>query len=111
MRFVAQWFVKLLERYLFLETSAFLVIGILGLKLFLALPCHFYHEAPLARWIEGETADLIVSMITASFFFVPILSSRFLGWPKYNAAVTEKPAFDNRQDILDKPERITRDIS
>lgn len=82
MRFVAQWFVNLLERYPFLETSAFMVIGILGVKLFMALPCHFAEGQPWAEWIEGETADLIVSIITAGFFFVPILTSRFFGWPK-----------------------------
>jgi YkoY family integral membrane protein len=82
MRFVAQWFVKLLEKYPFLETSAFLVIGILGIKLFLALPCHFLEDHPWAVWVESEVADLIVSVITASFFFVPILTSRFFGWPK-----------------------------
>ena len=82
MRFVAQWFVKLLEKYPFLEKSAFLVIGVLGVKLFLALPCHFLEDHPWAVWFEGETADLIVSIITASFFFVPILTSRFFDWPK-----------------------------
>ncbi|MBL7829207.1 MAG: TerC family protein [Saprospiraceae bacterium] len=81
MRFVAQWFVKLLERYPFLEKAAFLVIGVLGLKLSMSLPCHFYKTEPWAIWIESETADLIVSIITASFFFVPILTSRFFGWP------------------------------
>ncbi len=82
MRFVAQWFVKLLERYPFLETSAFMVIGILGLKLFLSLPCHFYKKADLSLIIESETADLLISVMTAGFFFLPILTSRFIGWPK-----------------------------
>jgi len=82
MRFVAQWFVQLLERFPFLETSAFLVIGILGFKLFLALPCHFYEHTAWAKTIESETTDLIFSVITAGFFFVPILTSRFFGWPK-----------------------------
>jgi YkoY family integral membrane protein len=82
MRFVAQWFVKLLEKYPFLEKSAFLVIGVLGVKLFMALPCHFCKGEGWAEWIESETADLIVSIITAGFFFVPILTSRFFGWPK-----------------------------
>ncbi len=82
MRFVAQWFVKLLEKYPFLEKSAFLVIGILGIKLFIALPCHFMKDHHMAVWIEGETADMIVSILTASFFFVPIVTSRLFGWPK-----------------------------
>jgi YkoY family integral membrane protein len=82
MRFVAQWFVKLLEKFPFLETSAFLVIGILGLKLFMALPCHYLKDHAWAVWIESEVADLIVSIITASFFFVPIITSRLFNWPK-----------------------------
>ncbi len=85
MRFVAQWFVTLLERYPFLETSAFMVIGILGIKLFLSLPCHFYQDAEWARIVDGESADMLVSIMTAGFFFVPILTSRFFGWPKKQA--------------------------
>lgn len=86
MRFVAQWFVKLLERYPFLETSAFLVIGVLGTKLFLSLPSHFYADTAWAKILEGELADSIVSFVTAAFFFVPILTSRFFGWPGHTAA-------------------------
>lgn len=82
MRFVAQWFVVLLERYPFLETSAFAVIGVLGFKLSFSFICHFFKGQPWADAMESETADLIVSFITAGFFFVPILTSKFLGWPK-----------------------------
>ncbi|MCK6692219.1 MAG: DUF475 domain-containing protein [Thermoanaerobaculia bacterium] len=82
MRFVAQWFVRLLENFPFLEYSAFIVIGILGLKLLMALPCHFYHDKAWAKYIESETADLIVSVITAGFFFVPLMLSRLINWPK-----------------------------
>ncbi len=104
MRFVAQWFVQLLERYPFLETSAFIVIGILGVKLFLALPCHFLKGHPLAIWIEGETADLIVSIITAGFFFVPIMTSRFFGWPKKREPVPQdEPVEDNLEELSKKP--------
>jgi YkoY family integral membrane protein len=81
MRFVAQWFVSLLERFPFLETSAFLVIGVLGIKLSSSLICHFCADHSWAKFIESETADLLVSVLTASFFFIPILTSRFLGWP------------------------------
>ncbi len=82
MRFVAQRFVSLLERYPFLETSAFAVIGVLGLKLSFSFVCHFFKGQAWADAMESEVADLIVSFITAGFFFVPILTSRFLGWPK-----------------------------
>ena len=84
MRFVAQWFVLLLERYPFLETSAFAVIGILGLKLSFSIICHFFKDHPWAVAMESESSDIIVSVITAGFFFVPILTSRLLGWPKRN---------------------------
>jgi predicted tellurium resistance membrane protein TerC len=82
MRFVAQWFVKLLERFPFLEVSAFGVIAILGLKLLLSFPTHFYKDAMWAKMIESERADLVVSIITAAAFFLPILTSKFLGFPK-----------------------------
>lgn len=82
MRFVAQWFVQLLERFPYLEYSAFIVIGILGLKLFLALPCHFFHEQRWAKMIESETADLIVSIITAGFFFVPMILVKLISWSR-----------------------------
>ena len=90
MRFVAQWFVKLLERFPFLETSAFLVIGILGLKLILSIPDHFYPEEPWAKAIESETADLLVSALTAGLFFIPILTSHLFGWPKQVKVVVEE---------------------
>lgn len=100
MRFVAQWFVRLLERYPFLETSAFLVIGILGIKLFLALPCHFYAHTAWAKMLESEVADSIVSLVTAGFFFVPILSSRFFGWPaKTVKEETPSPAQTAHHDV------------
>jgi YkoY family integral membrane protein len=81
MRFVAQWFVNLLERYPFLEYSAFIVIGILGLKLLLALPTHFMPDSSFAHFLESEKVDIAVSVITAAMFFVPMLTTRIWGWP------------------------------
>jgi YkoY family integral membrane protein len=51
MRFIAQWFVKLMEKYNFLETSAFIVIGILGLKLLLSLYEHFYPNSAVSEFL------------------------------------------------------------
>jgi predicted tellurium resistance membrane protein TerC len=82
MRFVAQWFVKLLEKYPFLETSAFAVIGVLGFKLSFSFVCHLFPEQAWSKAMESETADLIVSLITAGFFFVPIMTSKMFNWPK-----------------------------
>jgi predicted tellurium resistance membrane protein TerC len=86
MRFVAQSFVRLLERYPFLEYSAFIVIGILGFKLLLSLPCHFFPDTGWASWIESEKTDLLVSLLTAGFFFVPLLTSRLFNRPKRKSA-------------------------
>lgn len=79
MRFVAQTFVKLLEKYKFLETSAFVVIGILGLKLFASLFVH-YNES--LKWIESETTDWIMSGVTLLVFLFPLITAKLFKWPK-----------------------------
>lgn len=75
MRFVAQGFVKLMEKYPFLETSAFIVIGILGLKLALSVYEHFQPGTALSNFLSSHEADWLVSFATVSIFFVPILAS------------------------------------
>jgi YkoY family integral membrane protein len=85
MRFVATYFVTLLERYPFLQTSAFLVIGVLGLKLTLSVFTHFYGKDSWAGVLDSEAVDWAVSLLTAGMFIVPILTAKYLGWPKYEA--------------------------
>jgi YkoY family integral membrane protein len=89
MRFVAQGFVKLMEKYAFLETSAFLVIGLLGVKLTISLVTHFYPESPISKFLEGESADLLVSMGTVSIFALPLLTSVLFNWPKRRTPKSE----------------------
>jgi len=84
MRFIAQWFVKLMERYLFLETCAFVVIGILGLKLLLSLYEHFYPGSSWSRFLGSHVADVGISVLTVLVFFVPMLTSILLDFPKKN---------------------------
>ena len=74
MRFVAKYFVVLMEKYPALENAAFVVIGMLGIKLCLALLVHFF---PQYRWIESEQFDMYVSGVTLVIFFFPILLHRF----------------------------------
>lgn len=83
MRFVAQGFVRLMEHYPFLETAAFLVIGILGLKLCLSTVHHFYPDNEIATYLESESSDMIVSVITVAIFALPILSSYLFNYPKH----------------------------
>lgn len=87
MRFIAQWFVKLMERYTFLETAAFIVIGILGIKLLLSLYEHFYPESALSQFLGSHTADITISVLTVAIFFIPILTSLLFNVPKINKEV------------------------
>ena len=82
MRFVAQGFVKLMEKYPFLEKAAFIVIGRLGVKLTLSVYSHFYPEDTLSKIIEGHNADLYLSFITVGIFIVPIITSLLFNYPK-----------------------------
>jgi YkoY family integral membrane protein len=75
MRYVAKYFVILMEKFPFLEKSAFLVIGILGIKLCLSLLVHF---VPSTKWIESEEFDMYVSGLTLAIFIVPILWKKFI---------------------------------
>jgi YkoY family integral membrane protein len=82
MRFIAQWFVKLMEKYQFLETSAFIVIAILGLKLSLSVFEHFMPEASMSTFLGSHFADILISILTVSIFFVPIITSILFNIPK-----------------------------
>jgi YkoY family integral membrane protein len=82
MRFVAQTFVKLMEKYTFLETAAFIVIAILGVKLILSLYEHFYPETPVSIFLGGHSADILVSSLTVAIFFIPIITSLLFNFPK-----------------------------
>jgi YkoY family integral membrane protein len=83
MRFVAQGFVKVLEKYPFLDDMAFIVIGVLGLKLCMALPEHMYPNAPWVKFLTSETFDLILSLFTVALFVIPVLTSRYFNFPKH----------------------------
>lgn len=82
MRFVAQSFVKLMETYSFLEDTAFMVIGILGFKLFGSSMIDYFGSKELSEIVNGHKSDMIFSVITALFFFVPLLTSALFNFPK-----------------------------
>lgn len=82
MRFVAQIFITLMEKYPFLETCAFVVIGILGIKLFLSVVPHFYPETGFSHFLESHEADWITSGFTILVFLVPFLIRALFYHPK-----------------------------
>jgi YkoY family integral membrane protein len=84
MRFVAQAFVKLMEVYPFLESIAFIVIGLLGVKLSLSLYTHFQPEASFSKILEGHGFELATSFFTIGIFVLPILTSYLFNFPKKN---------------------------
>lgn len=84
MRFIAQWFVRLMGTYAFLENAAFIVIAILGLKLSFSLFEHYYPESDFSKFLGSHTADIGISILTVAIFFLPILTSSLFNFPKKN---------------------------
>ncbi len=82
MRFVAQIFVKLMEKYTFLEGCAYLVICLLGIKLTISVITHFSRESALSLFLESNTVDVATSLGTLIIFTLPLLSSIFFNFPK-----------------------------
>lgn len=102
MRFVAQGFVKLMERYPFLDTCAYIVIALLGVKLLLSLASHYYPCTAFTRFLEGQDpcliaqnkplprgespmiwGDVLTSVISIAIFVLPVLSSLLFDFPKH----------------------------
>ena len=81
-RFLAQGFVQLMERYRFLESAAFIVIAILGIKLLLTLPEHFFSDSAVMKYLSGHGADVTVSILTVLIFVVPLLTSWLFNFPR-----------------------------
>ena len=108
MRFVATGFVKLMEKYPFLETCAFTVIGILGMKLLFSVYSHFYPCTAVSIFMEGNHGclekqgqpipeghsmvwgDIVTSILTVAIFFVPILTSLWFNYPKKHITTEEE---------------------
>lgn len=69
MRFIAGWFVKLLERNPSLSTSAYIVIALLGLKLIMSAA-----GTPLIKVVlESHTFEFIFSGLMVMIFSAPLL--------------------------------------
>lgn len=109
MRFVAQAFVRLMERFPFLETIAFLVIGILGLKLVASVYTHYAAGTQVAEFIDSEALDLSVSIFTVAIFIIPVLTSYFFNFPRKVSGGTEmsqsaESVLDNQDEIMSQPD-------
>ena len=92
MRFVATWFVTLMVKYPFLETSAYIIIGVLGLKLGISAITHYYPDLSFFKYIGSsgnieqdvkENMDKLFSLLTLIIFFAPLIGSIVFGYPKH----------------------------
>jgi YkoY family integral membrane protein len=105
-RFVAQGAIKLMDRFPFLSASAFLIIGILGIKLILSYICHeLGRETDLCKFLESEHTDLYVSIITVAIFIIPVLTSWLFNFPKKQKDRTAEK-FKEVQDEIDHAEVV-----
>lgn len=77
MRFIAGKFSEWLVTYPSLESSAFFVILLLGLKLTIAGGFDFYPETWLHEVLNAESTDFIFSIITLSVFGVPVIYNKY----------------------------------
>ncbi len=84
MRFVATWFVTLMGKYPFLETSAYAIIGVLGLKLGSSIFTHYNPDVAFIKYIGTggnishamkEKVDQLFSLFTLLIFFTPLIGS------------------------------------
>jgi YkoY family integral membrane protein len=72
-RFIAKKLVRLMEIYPNLETSAFVVIGLLGIKLVVSfIVDSYFTNSALHGWLNGHYTDAVFSMFTVLIFIVPI---------------------------------------
>ena len=76
MRFIAQWFIKMINKYPSLERSAFIVIGLLGLKLVISGAASGLKNKSLVSIFENNSTDLIFSALLMVVFFIPILLNK-----------------------------------
>lgn len=72
MRFVASAFVKLMEKHPELETSAYLVIAMLGLKLLLSFLFRIFGYTGLEEAFDSHTASAVTSGLTLVLFLFPL---------------------------------------
>ena len=77
MRLVATVFVKLMHRFPLLNKAAYIVIGLLGLKLLASFLCAFFAIDWLTHIVENESTDFLFSIVTLIVFFIPLLIGYF----------------------------------
>jgi YkoY family integral membrane protein len=73
MRFVAQGFVKLMQKFPFLEDVTFVVISLLGIKLMLTGICDYIPGNAITPVLNMHITDILFSVGIMLTFFMPVL--------------------------------------
>lgn len=73
MRYVAQSFVRIMEKYPQLETTTYVVIAVLGIKLVLSGICDYLPGNSISPILNSHTLDLCFSFGILMVFFIPII--------------------------------------
>lgn len=77
MRLVAGYFVNLMDKYPTLSTSAYIVIGLLGLKLILSGLVHYVGAIRhWEEWLDSHAMDLVFSGAMVLIFLLPLMIKR-----------------------------------
>ena len=82
MRIVAGYFVKLMQRFPFLDMVAFIIIGILGLRLCFEFICAQGIAMQICDVLQSDKVDYYFSIVTVGVFFIPILTSLLFNFPR-----------------------------
>ncbi|MCX6200106.1 MAG: DUF475 domain-containing protein [Bacteroidetes bacterium] len=83
MRIVAGYFVKLMSHFPFLDTVAFVVIALLGLRLCLDFASVYFPASVVSELLKDERTNLYFSLSTVIIFALPILTSVLFNLPAH----------------------------
>lgn len=81
MRFVAYGFIRLMEEYAFLESCAYIVLAVLGVRLAFSAVEHLWPDIAINSYLEGHQADVTMSILTVTIFLVPVITSTLFNVP------------------------------
>lgn len=71
-RFVAGWLIGLMEKIPAMETAAYYIIGILGMKLIVTSFAHFMPGNIIVQFLTSDLGDTLTSVATIVIFLAPV---------------------------------------
>lgn len=78
MRFIAQYFMHFMHKYIFLHKSAFLIMLLLSLRLLFSVYEKLFPTSKITLLLNSFIYEFLFSTITILIFFVPIIFHKIL---------------------------------